>query len=294
MTGYARVQQQTHLGDLTISLRSVNHRALDFHFHQSSEFFLFENAVRGLLKQQMSRGHVEVRIGITRTAAASAEASYNREIAARYVSAFRKAAAEFRISGEPDLNAVFRLPGAFGSENGAAEIEQTFEPAVLAAVAQCAAELNLFRAREGAQLCQLLREEAEAIQEIVARMKEIRAVAAPEIQKRLLERLESILGAAAIEPRRLVEEAAILADRSDIQEELTRLEIHTEQLLAMLAAGGELGKKIDFLLQEMNRETNTVLSKTSGLGESGLTMTDLGLAAKAHIEKIREQALNIE
>jgi uncharacterized protein (TIGR00255 family) len=125
-------------------------------------------------------------------------------------------------------------------------------------------------------------------------MKAIRAGAAEEMQKRLLERLQPLLGSNAIDPRRLVEEAAILTDRSDVQEELARLEIHTEQLLQMLAAGGELGKKVDFLLQEMNRETNTILSKTSGLGETGLTMTDLGLAAKAHIEKIREQALNIE
>jgi uncharacterized protein (TIGR00255 family) len=93
---------------------------------------------------------------------------------------------------------------------------------------------------------------------------------------------------------RLVEEAALLADRSDVQEEITRLQVHTAELRRIVEAGGEVGKRIDFLLQEMNRETNTVLSKTSGIGDLGLKITNLGIAIKAHIEKTREQALNLE
>ncbi len=125
-------------------------------------------------------------------------------------------------------------------------------------------------------------------------MKAIRTEALPQFQKRLAERLAELLDGTGIDARRLAEEAAILTDRSDIEEELARLDIHTGQLFEMLNNGGEVGKRLDFLLQEMNRETNTVLSKTSGIGEAGLTMTNLALATKANIEKIREQALNLE
>jgi uncharacterized protein (TIGR00255 family) len=293
MTGFARVRQPTSLGELTVSLRSVNHRALDFHFHQSSEFQVFENAARALLKQRIGRGHVEVRFALTRAETAIAP-EYNREVIARYVAAFRQAAAEFGVSGEPDLDAAFCLPGAFVLESADTEIDQAYESEVLAALSRCAEELNAFRAREGAELVEVLRKETRLIQEQAAEMRSIRENAVPQMQKRLLERLQNLLGDANLDARRLAEEAALLADRSDVEEELARLEIHAGQLLEMLRQGGEAGKKLDFLLQEMNRETNTILSKTSGIGETGLTMTDLALATKANIERIREQALNIE
>ena len=125
-------------------------------------------------------------------------------------------------------------------------------------------------------------------------MQQIRSEAVPAFQKRLLEKLGELLGNSSVDPQRLAQEAAILADRSDIGEEIERLEIHSRQLEETLDAGGEVGKKLDFLLQEMNRESNTILSKTNGIGELGLRITDLALAAKASIDKIREQALNLE
>jgi uncharacterized protein (TIGR00255 family) len=125
-------------------------------------------------------------------------------------------------------------------------------------------------------------------------MEKLRARATPIFQKRLNERLGDLLHGASIDPQRLAHEAAILADRSDISEELVRLKTHAGQLGTLLESAGEKGKKLDFLLQEMNREANTILSKTGGLGDLGLTITDLALAAKAEIDKIREQALNLE
>ena len=125
-------------------------------------------------------------------------------------------------------------------------------------------------------------------------MEEIRSGAVAAFQKRLRERLAELLHGAGIEPQRLAQEAAILADRSDVAEELMRLKTHAGQLEAMLDGAGEIGKRLDFLLQEMNRESNTVLSKTGGLGDLGLTITDLALAAKSEIDKIREQSLNLE
>ena len=112
--------------------------------------------------------------------------------------------------------------------------------------------------------------------------------------KRLKERLQDLLRGASIEPQRLAQEAAVLADRSDVSEELIRLKTHTGQVDGLLRSDGEIGKKLDFLLQEMNREANTILSKTGGLGELGLTITELALAVKSEIDKIREQSLNLE
>ena len=125
-------------------------------------------------------------------------------------------------------------------------------------------------------------------------MGQIRSRAVPAFQRRLLEKLQELLGGSNLDPQRLVQEAALLADRGDIGEEISRLQIHSRQVDEILEGGGEVGKRLDFLLQEMNREANTILSKTSGIGELGLRITELALAAKAAIEKIREQALNLE
>jgi uncharacterized protein (TIGR00255 family) len=165
---------------------------------------------------------------------------------------------------------------------------------VLAAAAAAIDELDEFRAREGAAIETEIRMRATALRALVRSMEDIRSRALPAFQRRLRERLAEMLDAAQIDPARIAQEAAILAERSDIAEELVRLRTHADQTDALLSAEGETGKKLDFLLQEMNRETNTILSKTGGLGETGLTLTDLGLAAKAEIDRIREQSLNIE
>jgi uncharacterized protein (TIGR00255 family) len=139
-----------------------------------------------------------------------------------------------------------------------------------------------------------MRQRCRNIGHLVNRMDEIRAGALPAFLKRLREKLADLLHTTSIDPQRLAQEAAILADRSDIAEELVRLRTHAGQLDAILAGNGEVGKRLDFLLQEMNREANTVLSKTGGLGDLGLTITELALAAKSEVDKIREQSLNLE
>jgi len=144
----------------------------------------------------------------------------------------------------------------------------------------------------------VLRIHNERVSTAALKMEDIRTRALPAFHARLQDRLTDLLNGSgsrgAIEPQRLAQEAALLADRSDIGEEIARLRIHSSQLGGLLDTGGEVGKKLDFLLQEMNRETNTILSKTSGIGEAGLNITELALGAKADIEKIREQSLNLE
>ncbi len=139
-----------------------------------------------------------------------------------------------------------------------------------------------------------MRARTESVCDLVAQMEKIRSRATQAFQKRLNERLRELLRGAGIEPQRLAQEAALLAERSDISEELVRLKTHAAQLEKLLEASSEVGKRMDFLLQEMNREANTILSKTGGLGDLGLTITDLALAAKAEIDKLREQSLNLE
>ena len=293
MTGYAVVRRQTAAGELTLSLRSVNHRGLDLQFHQSSEMAVFENAIRGVIKQHVGRGHVEIRMFLTREEA-TVRASYNRVLVARYVEAFRVAAKEFGLRGAPDLNNIMSLPGVLNGEAEPKALDPSFAAEVTEAATLCVRELNKQREREASDLLSAFTEAMDRLEQNTAAMKEIRKNATEQFRDKLVQRLRELLGETGISETRLLEEAALLADRSDVEEELTRLAVHTGELRTILQGGGEVGKRIDFLLQEMNRETNTILSKTSGIGEIGLTVTNLALASKAHIEKIREQALNLE
>jgi uncharacterized protein (TIGR00255 family) len=165
---------------------------------------------------------------------------------------------------------------------------------VLDAAAEAVTALNIVREREGQATADEMRQRCANISVLVTRMEEIRESAVPVFHKRLKEKLGDLLKGFAMDPQRLAQEAALLADRSDIAEELVRLKTHAAQLTAILNSSGEVGKKLDFLLQEMNREANTVLSKTGGLGDIGLTITELALSAKSEIDKIREQSLNLE
>ncbi len=174
------------------------------------------------------------------------------------------------------------------------ESDPAVENSLIAVFEEALANLNQFRAREGAELGALVREHNHSIAESAKEMEALRQRVVPAFQTRLTEKLSELLRNSTLDPQRVAQEAAILADRSDIGEEISRLQIHARQLDEILDAGGEVGKKLDFLLQEMNRESNTILSKTSGVGELGLRITELALAAKAGIEKIREQALNLE
>ena len=293
MTGFARVRKAFAEGEIVVSLKSVNHRGLDLHFHMPAELDAIENQVRGAIKSGVVRGHVQTQVSLTRTAGEAA--GLNRPLLDLYMTAFREAAKAYEIEGQwPDLNAAMGIPGMLRAGGEAGEIGEEVVKAVLEATAEAVGVLNVGREREGAATGAEMRQRCQTIRGLVSRMDEIRGGAVPAFQKRLREKLADLLHGAAIEPQRLAQEAAVLADRSDIAEELMRLGTHAGQLEAMLAGGGEVGKRLDFLLQEMNREANTVLSKTGGLGDLGLTMTELALEAKSEIDKIREQSLNLE
>ena len=292
MTGYARVRKELPRGELVIGMKSLNHRGLDIRFHLAPDVEPFENLFRPRIAKRVVRGHLDVRITFSRNAGPDG-LGLNRPLLDAYLTAFRQAAVEHGLKAEPDLGLVFRTPGIL-TEPAGSELGPEFEATLLEALDRALDDLNAFREREGSELAGDIRNRIASILASAERMEEIRSRAVPLYQARLNERLSDLLNGVSIEPQRLAQEAAVLADRSDIGEELARLKIHTTQLAEILATGGEVGKRMDFLLQEMQRETNTILSKTNGIGEAGLEITDLGLATKADIEKIREQALNLE
>jgi uncharacterized protein (TIGR00255 family) len=292
MTGFARARRALGEGEMIVSIKTVNHRGLDIHIHAPSVADPFENAVRTMVKGRLSRGHADVRISLPDFARGDTT-EVNHELLEEYVKAFREAAARHSLESQPDLNAALRLPGMFG-DGKMGEAPPETESVLLDALNQALDELNAFRSREGSEIAQDMLGHNKKVAEVAAEIDMIRGAATSAFQNRLSERLNELLKGVQIEPQRLAQEAAILADRSDVGEELARLRIHSNQLQQLLESGGEVGKKLDFLLQEMNREANTILSKTSGIGDTGLKITDLALAAKAAIEKIREQSLNLE
>jgi len=293
MTGFARARKTFAIGEIIVSVKSLNHRGLDVQVHAPSAADEFENAIRAMVKGRLVRGHIEVRISLPANGVNGASAlALNRDLLQQYLKAFRDAAEAHGIHAEPDLNAAFRHAGMLAE--AIPEAAPVAEKEILEALSEALDGLNEFRAREGAEIASEMRAHNDRVSAIAVEMEQIRSTAHAAFHSRLSDKLRELLKGIQVDPQRLAQEAAILADRSDIGEELARLKIHSAQLTGMLDSGGEIGKKLDFLLQEMNRETNTILSKTSGAGEAGLKITDLALGAKASIEKVREQSLNLE
>ena len=290
MTGFAQVKGQLN-GQLsfTLSLKSVNHRFLDLHFRMPGESDSLEMKLRRLLKEKVARGHVEITLSLDRGGVEGF--ALNRELVAAYIKAFRTASAEFGLAAEPDLNVILRMPGAMDAASGAADGE--LETAVLAKIDEALSRLNQMRDEEGRGIERELRQRLEHVQKASEGVEHHRRAILQGYVEKLRTRMQELIGA-QVDPERLLQEAALLVDRSDIQEELVRLQTHIKHFLGLLDEKGEVGKKLDFLLQEMNREANTLLSKTSGLAGDALKVTEMGLVMKSEIEKSREQVQNVE
>lgn len=273
----------------TLTIKSVNHRFLDLHLRMPPQTDALEMKLRRVLKEKMARGHVELTLSVDGGGAKAL--GVNRELLGAYVHAFRKAAKEFGLAAEPDLNAAFRIPGALTS--GAAELDAGSEAGVLRGLAQAIAQLDGMRVEEGGGLERELRERMDRLREATSQVEKLRGAITRAYLEKVQLRMKELIGSHA-DHDRILQEAALLAERSDIQEEVVRLTNHIQHFLAVLDEGGEVGKKLDFLLQEMNREANTLLSKTTGISGDGLRITELGLAMKAEIEKSREQVQNVE
>ncbi len=291
MTGYAQVK--AHVDDtltLTLSLKSVNHRFLDLHLRLPVELDPIEMKVRRVLKERLHRGHIEVTLVLERSGGAAF--AVNRDLVGGYLRTFRQVAEQFGVSAEPDLNAVLKLPGALNvSEDG--DALETLEKHVTEALGQCVERLNHMREEEGRSAAAELRNRMTHLSSATHELDQLRGRVLKAYHEKVQGRMQELLST-HIDSDRILQEAAMLAERSDIQEELVRMKNHIQHFSALLEAGGEVGKKLDFLLQEMNREANTLMSKTTGVAGEALRITGLGLAMKSEIEKAREQVQNIE
>jgi uncharacterized protein (TIGR00255 family) len=293
MTGYAQAQATGHGWTIRVSVRSVNHRFLDLHLRLPEGFEALEPRLRQAVRERIRRGHVDVTLRYE--ASGPAAVGVNQEVAASYLQAANALREQFGIRTEPDLAAILRLPGVIGlpTTSLASDLSQLEDLA-----GQCLGEAldRLDRMRE--QEAEALRDEMAGrlanVANLAARVGVIAERARPAFARRLETRVKDLLGETALEPARIVQEAALAAERSDVSEELTRLASHVRQFESLLSAPSDVGKKLDFLLQEMQREANTLLSKTPGSDAEGLQMTELGLEIKSEIEKIREQVQNIE
>ena len=313
MTGYASAQSATE-DDLafTLTLKSVNHRFLDLSLRLPGDCDALEVALRRLVKERVKRGHVDVTLHVDRRVREQAPTiQLNRELLAAHMSVFHEAAKLHHFNVEPDLNELLRMPGVLSSDAAATTQDGTraaaIEAAVMALAPSLLDQLNQMRATEGEVLAAELRAAMLRLRALAEECAVLRTGAREAHFERLRTRLGELLKADASAAEaagqdagpafdyRMMAEAALLVERSDIEEELVRLRAHIETFVEMLDGGGELGKRLDFLLQELNREANTMLSKTTG-GDPGigLRLTTLGLEMKTEIERAREQVQNLE
>jgi uncharacterized protein (TIGR00255 family) len=297
MTGFAQARVEREGSSVRINLRSVNHRFLDLHLRMPDGFEVFESRIRQAIRNRLRRGHVDVNVYYEPGGTGRIEV--NRELVESYMNAVERLRKEYSVKTEPDLVALFRLPGVVAAPGAASDLQseerqERLGEQVEACLEQALNKLEAMRRSEG----QALTGEMQGIlEQVAARTAEIETLTErvrPAIARRLAERLEELLKGVQLDPIRLAQEAALLAERSDVSEELARLRSHVEQFRKLLASAGEAGKKLDFLLQEMQREANTLLSKTPGVESEGLAITGLALEVKSDIEKLREQAQNVE
>ncbi len=309
MTGYARVASRASSSlALTLTLKSINHRFLDLQLRLPAGAEAMEAEVRGELKHALARGHVECTLTLDRgngrrePGDRRAAVSFDLPLLRAYVANFRSAAMELGLGTEPDLNMVAALPGMLTSDSrpeSPAALEAELAREVPALLTEALAALKHMRRHEGASLAAMLRESLARLSLLAREVGTLRAGVQDAHFARLAERLDQLVGRAfdgggVLSRERLLSEAALLAERGDVEEEVARMHTHIAHFTDLLDGGGEVGKKLDFLLQEMNREANTLLSKTAGTTGGSARITECGLAMKAEIEKLREQVQNIE
>jgi uncharacterized protein (TIGR00255 family) len=296
MTGYAMVRGEFRGWMIRMSVKSVNHRFLDVKLRIPESLEPFEYRLRQAVRTGIHRGHVDVHVSVDPGEAAPVHV--NRALLKAYVNAAEALREQTGGKAELDTVSLLRLPGVISglasalpeSEEEQEELGQALEKYLL----ETLGKLDEMRRAEGRHMAEELRERVAHIGEETEKVRGLVGTLRPAFARRLEARLKELLNGTGVEPSRLAQEAALLAERSDISEELDRLRSHLQQFTKLLDGAGELGKKLDFLLQEMHREANTMLSKTPGVESEALAITGLALEIKAEIEKLREQVQNIE
>jgi uncharacterized protein (TIGR00255 family) len=289
MTGFGRGSASGDEFTVAVEIKTVNNRFLDIHLRLSQELSPLEMIIRKRVGARLSRGRVDLNINFERTGATTYE--INRPLITGYVSAMRDIQQQFNLTGDIDVSSVARLPGALApardglDEVNTAGLERALDEAI--------DSLEQMRENEGAALATEMRMRLTKIEAEVPVIEAAAAGLTDAYQQRLQKRIGELISRTGqgidLDAGRLAQEVAYLADRSDISEELARLRSHLDQFRAAIDGEGEVGKRLDFLLQELNREANTVLSKSTEI-----SIKDAGLAIKAEVEKLREQVQNVE
>jgi uncharacterized protein (TIGR00255 family) len=290
MTGFGRGATQGEGFSAAVDLKTVNNRFLDVHLRASGELAAVEALVRRRVGERLSRGRVDVNITLERTSEISYE--LNRPLIAGFMHALREMQQEFGLAGEPDINVLARLPGAMQTARNGVTDEML--RGVEHALNEALDELEAMREREGAALAAEMGARLDDIERHLPVIESLAGELIENYRARVYKRISELLARDGLEiveldQGRLAQEVAYLADRSDITEEITRLRSHVTQFRAALGETGDVGKRLDFLLQEFNREANTVLSKSTDLA-----IKESALAIKAAVEKLREQVQNVE
>lgn len=288
MTGYGRAIEMRSGREITVEVRSVNNRYLDCTVKMPRAFAFAEDAIKKRVKESVTRGKVDVGITVRADRAEDLQISLNCPVVEGYLHAMQQIAQDYHVTDDISVTALTRLPDVFTVEKAQTDEEQLL--ADLLAVTDRALEAyNHMRQVEGAALAQDLRSRADTILQLVQRVEARSPITVAEYRARLEAKMKEVLASTTIDESRILTEAAIFADKIAVDEETVRLRSHLAQLETMLDDGGAIGRKLDFLMQEMNREANTIGSKGNDL-EQARTVVEI----KAELEKIREQMQNIE
>lgn len=294
MTGFGTATGQLNGLALTVMLRSVNHRHMDLRVHLPEWLLPLEHKARSLLQARNARGHIDLRVIAESTGGTGV--SIDEKLVARYVETLGRLNASYHLDNHTSAASLLQLPGVVTRKDvgEATELSAEMEGLFLSTVERAIAGWEQMRAQEGTALARDMRERLQVLRRIADEMRDRKPEVLRMTQARLMERIKALTEQTGLDPARLAQEASLLADRTDVSEELVRLQAHIEHFSGILDNAPDAGRKLDFLLQEMNREANTLLAKIAGLGEASLEMTRQGMEAKAEIEKLREQIQNLQ
>ena len=288
MTGYGRAVKTLNGREFTVELRSVNNRYLDCSVRLPRMLSFAEESVKQAVKAAVSRGKVDVFISLRSEENEDVAVSLNKAVLEGYLTAMRQMVTEFGVQDDISVSTLSRLPEVFSVEKKEVDEEQ-LQADLLAVVDEALGSYNAMRETEGAALDRDLRSRGQTILDFVALVEQGNAQTVCDYRARLENKLREVLENTAIDESRILTEAAIFADKVAVDEETVRLRSHLQQMNTMLDGGGAIGRKLDFLLQEMNRETNTIGSKCTDV-----RLARIVVDIKAELEKIREQTQNIE
>ncbi len=288
MTGYGRSVQTLNGREYTVEIRSVNNRYLDCSVKLPRMLSFAEEAVKQAVKSCVSRGKLDVYITVKSEKGEDATITLNKAMVEGYLSAMRELAKDYAVREDISVSLLSKMPEVFSVEKPEVDEEQ-LQADLLAVVTQALEGYNAMRRTEGAALSEDLRSRGNTILELVSQVEQGNAQTVVDYRSRLYAKLQEVLANTAIDESRILTEAAIFADKVAVDEETVRLRSHLDQMNAMLSGGGAVGRKLDFLLQEMNREANTIGSKCTDV-----RLARIVVDIKAELEKIREQTQNIE